>query len=121
MSEIKAYAGLLCLHSHGEADDILFLSSLSDPLAEVLEWDISRKTVTARYWITDTQLDKSVVKEQFLSEMLGFADCEFGHRYSEITGYLWTDEEVKIGGHDLLAELRTYVGKWLTLEIEIHG
>ena len=40
--------------------------------------------------------------------------------YSEITGYLWTDEVVKIGGHDLLKEFETHLGKYLYMEIEYY-
>ncbi len=117
---LTTYSGTLALHSYGEADDILFLSSLANPLAEVLQDDIARKTVTARYWITDKPVSKAEAQECFIRQLMGDAGCKFGSRYSEITGYLWTDEEVKIGGHDLMAELRSYVGKFLILEIETH-
>ncbi len=118
--ETKTYTGLLTIHSWGEADDILFLSSLREPLAENLEYDIARKQVTARYWITNKETSKEEAQIQFLNKLMGLAECDFGSHYSEITGYLWTDEECKIGGHDLIAELRSHVGKWLILEIDIH-
>ncbi|MNJ80064.1 hypothetical protein D3C77_783070 [compost metagenome] len=51
---------------------------------------------------------------------MGFCDVGYGARYSELTGYLWTDEYLKVGGHDIIEELRSYVGKWLILEIEVH-
>lgn len=117
---MKTYTGLLSLQSWGDADDILFLSSLPDPLAEHLKEDISRKQVTARYWITDKSATKDEAQESFVRQLVGAAKCDFGSRYSELTGYLWTDEECNIGGHDLIRELHTYVGKWLILEIEIH-
>jgi hypothetical protein len=37
--------------------------------------------------------------------------------YSEITGYLWTEESLMIGGHDLLEIFRSHVGHYLVLEI----
>src|SRR5437868_3327415 len=37
--------------------------------------------------------------------------------YSEITGYLWTDENLMVGGHDLLDELRSHKGSFVHLEI----
>ncbi len=118
--ETKVYKGLLHENSWGEADDILFLSSLEDPLAEVLQDDISGKIVTARYYITDKEATLEDAKREFLKELVGAVDIEFGSRYSEITGYLWTDEEINIGGHDLMAELHSFVGKWLILLIDIH-
>lgn len=123
------YAGQLSLHEWGEADDILFLSYDSsrsgdfhgnDPLAEALESSIADKTVTCRYWITDQQCSRDKAQEQFLKMIHGATDIEFGSRYSELTGYLWTDEEVNIGGHDLIRELKSHVGKWLILEFDVH-
>lgn len=43
---------------------------------------------------------------------------EYVDQYSEITGCLWTDEELKVGGHDLLAELDSYNGKYLVMEVK---
>lgn len=117
---IKTYEGLLSLHSYGEADDILFLSSERDPLCEVFEDSLARKLVTIRYWITDTQATKEQAQESFIRKLYGETYCKFGARYSELTGYLWTDEKCQIGGHDLIKELKSYIGKWLILEVNIH-
>lgn len=38
--------------------------------------------------------------------------------YSEITGYLWTEENLQIGGHDMLAILRENEGRFLVMEID---
>lgn len=121
--EIKTYAGKLRLGDYGDCEghDILFISSLEDPLAEVLDSDISGRTVSIRYWICDVEMTKNQANESFLRTLMGLADVDFGPVYSEATGFLWTDEEIKIGGHDLLVELKSYVGKWLILEIDIHG
>ena len=115
---IRTYTGRLSLHSHGEADDILFLSSLEDPLAEELEW-MSSKQVSVRYWITDRECTKEDAQRLATLEIMGIGEAEYRARYSEITGYLWTDEEIKVGGHDLLDELKSHVGKWIVLEVEI--
>ena len=116
----KLYEGLLSLHSDGEADDVLFLSSCTEPLADTLLDDIGRKQVTARYWVCDKQCTKEEASENLVKQIMGDAKVKYGHAYSEVTGYLWTDEEIKIGGHDLLEELKSAVGKWLILEVEIH-
>lgn len=117
---VTTFTGMLSLHSHGEGGNVLFLSSLQNPLAEEMQDRISRKTVTARYWITDQPVSKEAANEGFMRRVMGDASCDFGAHYSEVTGFLWMDEEVKIGGHDLIAELRSHVGKWLILEIEVH-
>jgi hypothetical protein len=48
---------------------------------------------------------------------VGLGEADVGHRYSEITGYLWTDEEIMVGGHDLIEELHDHLGKFCHLEI----
>lgn len=115
------YIGFLSKRSWGKTDNILFLSSLSNPLAEQLQSDIARKRVTARYWITDKQATKEQAQEDFVRQLVGIAECDFGSYYSEYTGYLWTDEECRIGGHDLIRELRSHVGKWLILEVDVYA
>lgn len=117
MQKIVA-SGKLETRDHGESMDVLFLGGHSDPLAEELE-DIRRKFVTCRYWITDQETTRQAAQESFLRALVGVADVRFRAHYSEITGYLWTDEDLNIGGHDLLAELKSYAGKWLILEIDV--
>lgn len=113
------YSGLLSLHSYGESEDVLFLSTLGNPLADELADEISEKTVTVRYWITDTETTKEEATEEFMAMLMGSAFARFQAYYSEITGYLWTDEDLTIGGHDLMDELKSSAGKWLILEIEV--
>ena len=115
----QEYSGLLSLHEYGEALDVLFLSSLSAPLADELSF-IAGKNVSVRYWVTDRPCAKEEAMESALISMFGVADACFGARYSEITGYLWTDEELNVGGHSLIERLKSDVGKWLHLEIEVH-
>ena len=117
---MREFAGLLSIHSHGESDEILFLSSLREPLAQELNF-MQSKNCTVRYWITDKKATKDEAQDAFIGNLFGVADIDFGANYSEYTGYLWTDEEIKVGGHDLLDELKTNVGKWLILEIECEG
>jgi hypothetical protein len=42
-------------------------------------------------------------------------------RYSETTGYLWTDEKLQVGGHDLIEELSGSAGKFLIFEADVHA
>lgn len=48
----------------------------------------------------------------------GQAKASYYDRYSDLTGYLWTTEEAKVGGHDLIAILNNNVGKYLWMEVE---
>lgn len=121
MSQVKTYKGQIEVKDYGDSDDVVFLSGVDKPLAMVLEEDIVHKEVSIRYWITDREASLDKADEAFLQRLFGKIDVEFCARYSEITGYLWTDEELKIGGHDLLDELYHNKGHWLILEITIHA
>lgn len=107
----------------GDGDEALYLSDGTrlhrHPLADELE-EITNKRVTCRYWITDRQASRDEAQEAFLRTLTGIGEARCNSRYSEITGYLWTDEDLNIGGHDLLEELKSHVGKWLILEIDVH-
>jgi len=114
----KTYSGLLSLHKNGEAYNILYLSSLSEPLAEELEI-INKKQVNVKYWISDTEITEEKAVDITVREAEGLCEANYCDRYSEYTGYLWTDEDLMIGGHDLIREFNECIGKWLRLEIEI--
>lgn len=115
--EKRAYAGWLEVHDQDEAMDILFLSGSEEPLSETLEW-MAGKQVCVRYWITDKQATADEAQEEFMSRLIGVADVKFWSHYSDVTGYLWTDEDLNVGGHDLQREFRSHLGKWLILEVE---
>jgi hypothetical protein len=101
-------------------DAFLFVDSAHAPLAVVLRGLISNRQVTVRYWITDEQCSKEEAVESLVMRLHGLAECKFDSHYSELTGYLWTDEEVKVGGHDLIRELESFVGMYLTLEVDVY-
>ena len=118
----KIYRGLLT-YASAEDDDVLALLENykhTEILAEAIEWHIAKHGdhLTARYYISDVEIAANELVEKHLKTLYGSADAEYHVHYSEITGYLWTDEEINIGGHDLLSELKTHLGKWLHLEIE---
>ena len=112
--------GFLSKHSDGEGENILFVSTIHDPLAEYLKEEIANKNVSIRYWISKEEVSREDVEIEFMKELEGVADCDWGHYYSDYTGYLWTDEACKVGGHNLIDELKTHVGKYINLDIEIH-
>ena len=84
-----------------------------------------RDTVTVSYHITDKphtgeELTAMVIAKICGVNLSGDLTAKYGHRYSEMTGYLWTDEKFQVGGHDVLAELATYWGKWCHLILTVH-
>lgn len=122
MNETLEYVGWLKIGSWGECDDALWLSDDDEEsLAERLADDIEGKNVSVRYWISPKELPQEDMKIEWLKTLMGDVEVDVGHHYSEITGYLWTDEEVKIGGHDLIGELKSYDGKYLLLQVDMHS
>lgn len=125
MAETVRYRGILALHSHGEADDILFLDGdlddryPYDPLAETISDDLEchGRYASVRYWTADAPMGDDGIMESAVRSLLGEVDADYGAHYSEITGYLWTDEDINVGGHDLLEELKAQAGRYCLLEI----
>lgn len=112
------FTGWLKVGDYGDSMDVLLLDD--EPLAEQLEDNIACKEVTVRYWVTDKECTKDQAVESFIRMLSGDLEAEFSARYSDITGYLWTDEEINVGGHDLLSELTSHDGGYLILEVELH-
>jgi hypothetical protein len=115
----ETYAGMIRVADHGESDDVLFVGDATEPLAELIENDIEQHGphLSVTYWITDKPHTHDEIQEAWLRHILGDTEVEFTVHWSDITGYLYTDEEITVGGHDLLGELRTAAGKYVCLEI----
>lgn len=116
------YRGVLEVRYHGESMDVLFLEDARDweePLAETISDDLERhgRYASVRYWTADTKLDDDAIIESAVRMMLGDAEARYHVAYSDVTGYLWTDEDIMVGGHDLLEELKAQAGRYCLLEI----
>jgi hypothetical protein len=120
MSKQIIYEGGIIERSYGEADDILFLGDADNPLAETLEDDREHygPYATVRYYVSETEQTKDRLDENLIRQVSGDTEADFGSHYSEYTGYLWTNEKFKVGGHDLLGELHDHAGQFLYMEIE---
>ena len=92
--------------------------ALSEAFAEALNQE--RKQVSVHYYISPEPMTKErrTHAEVMIANGEGYA--EFIQQFSDTTGYLWTDEELTVGGHDLKTEIGGYVGKWCRLELTIH-
>lgn len=112
---ILTLEGRLAIHDDGDASDVLWCGG-----AKVADWAqrLAGKTVTVRYWTSPLKLAPDEMKKAALLTQLGVADADYSHRYSELTGYLWTDEKFTVGGHDMLERLRSDNDKYLLLEAE---
>jgi hypothetical protein len=117
----RIYKGLITETSRGGNNDALFVGDMDEPIASEFYDNLKGKQVSVRYFISDTEKTKEELTENLMSALAGSVDADYNDRYSDITGYLWTDEELNIGEHDLLKELRSNVGKFLYLEVDIHN
>lgn len=117
MKEINEHFGWLKLETVENNHETITLDG--EPIADELKY-ISGNFVTVRYYVSDKEATKDELIEDFLVNTLyGNMESEYGARYSEYTGYLWTDDDLKVGGHDLLSELEGATGKYLYMIIEL--
>src|SRR5438552_1748912 len=108
MKEI--YRGKLKHWSNGEEIDILSIEGADGPLAETIQFQMreSGRYLTARYWTSDKEMTADELVEATVMAACGLGNVAYNVAYSEITGYLWTTEEIEVGGHDLLGELMSH-------------
>ena len=91
-------------------------------LGDNWDWDeFEDKKVALRYFISDEPIASlKEAEEAFVRTLFGACDVRahpvFG---SEWTGQYGFDQDLTIGGHDLLEELRTHVGKYVLIEVKV--
>ena len=83
------------------------------------------KQVTLSWHVTDEPKSYQDLETNIVKAALGNLKTMFSHAYSDLTGYLWTTEEIKLQGHDLLAEISSACkGKpkaWVYIRFEVHN
>jgi hypothetical protein len=121
------------LDSQSDSTDYICMHLDGDPLVDIHEIEnLKHNVVTIRYWINNSPLTTvDQATEQTLMQTMGLLDPKINHAWSECTGYLWTEEHLKVGGHDILAEMwslckfdrRNYSDEtkyFLLMEITVH-
>lgn len=112
------YRGWIRERDYGEAMDVLFLDPSDEPLARRIQDDFDLPAqVSVRYFTANREATLEQFEENLIRRISGALEVDYGDAYSDITGYLWTDEDLVVGGHDLLEELRTHVGRFCHLEM----
>jgi hypothetical protein len=106
---------------NSDADSCLAIQTDDENLifAEFFEENLLGKNVSVNYYISDKKLSREELEKQHLEKIFGVVDAECYPVYSDVTGYLWTEEKCRIGGHDLFEELFNYEGKYIDMEISI--
>lgn len=68
----------------------------------------------------NTPIDLEHIDETKIASMEGDVESEYYHRYSDLTGYLWTEECFVAGGHDIPQILLSHNGEYIHMEIELY-
>lgn len=111
--------GFLTEAAYGEGD-ALYLSDNENPLVERLE-EIKDKQVSIRWFTSDKEKIFEQAEEDLIRTIMGEAEEVYlNNAYSDYTGYLYTDENLTVGGHDLIEELRSFKGQFINMEVIVH-
>ena len=86
------------------------------PFTETLE-EFTGKVVSIRYYCSDKEISLEEAQEAFVNHLVGRSFIRFSIHFSELSGFLWMDEDFRIGGHDYLQEMKGHIGKYLILII----
>lgn len=65
-------------------------------------------------------IDPEHIDEAKVVSMMGEVESEYYCHYSEYTGYLYTKEAFKCGGHDIPKILESHIGEYIHMEIELY-
>ena len=110
MKSIPTFAGEKIVVTHEFA--------FSPDMENRIGW--GRKAVSVRMAFADSEINPHTVKEDRILSYYGLLDKEFAPVYSDLSGYLWTEERFQVGGHDLLAIFKDHAGQWIHIEIDIY-
>lgn len=124
----KIYQGRIAVEDFGEAMDILWVGGTprkrydQEPFAQIFEDDLNAhgRFVRVRYHVSDERWTLEELEENAIKVLAGAADARYKDHYSEETGYLWTDEDLNVGGHDLIKELGSSVGMYLYMIVDFY-
>jgi len=106
--------GKLRLNCYGEDDDAIYVGDIAllPHLQEEIFgddfWmrDYLKCQISVRYLISTKPIkDVETMIADYFMQLEGEMELEYSSKYSEYTGYLWTDKTFVIGGHNLLNEI----------------
>jgi hypothetical protein len=119
------YRGWLREGYNGETEVLEISDNIAERgaiLAELVADDMLThgRYLSVRYFLTDIPVAPEELNRVLMETFFGEGAAEYNMVYSEDTGYLWTDENLSVGGHDMMGKLETELGRFLHLEIDYH-
>ena len=101
----------------GEMEKEVSAFAFTPEIEEKLGW--GTRLANVRMAFSESPIDPHVVAEAAIMSYYGMVEKEFFVHYSEMTGYLWTDEEFKVGDHSLIDILNSHIGEYVHMEMEL--
>jgi hypothetical protein len=125
MGKNSVYRGWLREGYNGETEVLEISDNLAERgriLAELVANDMIThgRYLSVRYYLTDIPCTPECLNLVLMETLFGEGAAEYNMVYSEATGYLCTDENLSVGGHDLMGILENELGRFLHLEIDYH-
>ena len=143
MSKTKIYEGYLKLIPDCEDCEVLCLIPIEEIkqedwgfveleerwLSSQIQEDVYKygDKVNLRYWITDIKpYSRDHLNQYVVDTYYGIVHAEGEMYYSDVTGYLWTEDKIELRNRDIsigtsrniVDELESFVDHYCTLEIE---
>ena len=78
-----------------------------------------RREANVRMAFSDAPIEPENFEKRLIESYYGEVDSKCFVHYSELSGHLWTDEDFKVGGHDLLEILKRHEGQFCHIELEL--
>lgn len=79
------------------------LTYLSEAMEELVGW--SGSIATIQWHVASEPKGFYALEENLAKVVMGDVSAQFSHAYSDLTGYLWTNEKIEVNGHDVLEEI----------------
>lgn len=76
--------------------------------------------VTVGWHTSSVEKTHAELEMNLISTVLGAVDASFHHHYSDLTGYLWTTENINVSGRDIMKEMHLEDGHYLYLRAQLH-
>ena len=95
-----------------EDGKIIVLAEELNNLLASLEYNCKRSegiSASITYHVTNVALNEDELILSMMKTMEGEPKSKYGHAFSDLTGYLWTDEKFIINNHNVIDEIYSQV------------
>ena len=117
MRSVLEYIGKIQDGYHEQGGMRIGTTNLSE-ISDDVEFSLGRdKVIHVSYFICDKLLSKEEFLENHLLTVFGEYKVKSYDVHGLWTGYMWTEEEFEVGGHNLLKEISSQEGKYCYLKI----